>query len=122
MRECSVRRSSSSRRGAAVQTLPAFLVLCAICLAQNQTDREARSNYIHGTIVVVVSTKDGFVLAGDSQGSSGCNPVPGEFEKVFALGKRSGLVLAGIIVSTDADGQLRVTIAKRLHDVDERSK
>jgi 20S proteasome alpha/beta subunit len=50
-------------------------------------------NFLHGTIVVVVSTKDGFVLAGDSRASrAGCEAVPGEFEKVFSLGNRSGIV------------------------------
>jgi hypothetical protein len=77
------------------------------------------SNVIHGTTVVVVSTKDGFVLAGDSRGSRGCIPALGEYEKVFSIGKRSALVLAGSIETQDHSGQLKEAVATKLHGYDQ---
>jgi len=65
---------------------------------------------------------DGFVLAGDSRGSIGCTPLTGEFEKVFAIGKRSGIVVAGLIGSSDAGNQLRESVAKQLHLADEGAR
>jgi hypothetical protein len=106
----------------ALHALLAFLALRASCLGQSHTESQARADLIHGTIVVVVSTKDGFVLAGDSRGSIGCDPAPGEFEKVFAIGKRAGIVVAGLIGSGDSDRQLRATIAKVLHSADEAAR
>jgi hypothetical protein len=79
-------------------------------------------NFLHGTIVVVVSTKDGFVLAGDSRASRGCEAVPGEFEKVFSLGNRSGIVIAGMIGSQDPSGELSEAVATHLHYWDEASR
>jgi hypothetical protein len=76
-------------------------------------------NIVHGTIVIVVSTKDGFVLAGDSRGSRGCTAVPGEFEKVFSFGKRSAIVVAGMIASYDRTGELGEAIATQLHSLDQ---
>jgi 20S proteasome alpha/beta subunit len=78
-------------------------------------------NFLHGTIVVVVSTKDGFVLAGDSRASRGCEAVPGEFEKVFSLGNRSGIVIAGMIVSHDPSEEVSEAVATQLHFLDENS-
>ena len=114
-------RPSSSRRQGAVQVLLAFLVFYAICAAQSRTESGGRPEFIHGTIVVVVSTRDGFVLAGDSQGSRGCKAAPGEYEKVFTLGKRSGIVVAGLIGS-QVERDVASSIATVLHDRDERSK
>ncbi len=74
---------------------------------------------VHGTIVVAISTKDGFVLAGDSRGSVGCMPVAGEFEKVFSVGKRSGIVVAGLIQSEDSTEELKDSVATWLHDLDQ---
>jgi 20S proteasome alpha/beta subunit len=75
---------------------------------------EPAASFVHGTIVVVVATKDGFVLAGDSRGtSSGCTRIPGEFEKVFAVGKRSGIVVAGLIGSSDPTREIGEAVARR---------
>jgi hypothetical protein len=76
------------------------------------------SNVVHGTIVVVVSTKDGFVLAGDSRGSRGCTAAPGEFEKVFSFGERSAIVVAGMIESYDSSGEMGEAVATDLHALD----
>lgn len=75
-------------------------------------------NLIHGTIVVVVSAKDGFVLAGDSRGSRGCAAVAGEFEKVFSFGRRSGIVVAGALANYDSTGELGEALATKLHHFD----
>jgi hypothetical protein len=59
---------------------------------------------VHGTSVVVVETKDGFILAGGSNGSIGCHTLPGRCQKVFSIGKRSGLVVAGLLGSRSEPG------------------
>ncbi len=77
---------------------------------------ESGANFVHGTIVVVISTKDGFVLAGDTRGSSSdCASLPGEYEKLFSYGKRSAIVVAGLIGSSDQTGELREAVATQLH-------
>ncbi|MGA8764491.1 MAG: hypothetical protein WB562_16605 [Candidatus Sulfotelmatobacter sp.] len=76
---------------------------------------EPKLTYVHGTIVVVVSTKDGFVLAGDSRGSGeGCQPLPGEFQKVFPLGGRGAVVVAGLIGASDSTNELGEAIGTQL--------
>jgi Proteasome subunit len=81
------------------------------------------TNFIHGTIVVVVQTKDGFVLAGDSRGTDGnCQALPNEYEKVFSIGKQSGIVVAGLIGSWAGDDLgVADSLAGGLHDEDQAS-
>jgi hypothetical protein len=113
-------RSSTHCRLAKILFL--LVVLCA-CHTGTASDRpqDTQSNLIHGTIVVAVSTKDGFVLAGDSQGTdtSNCKALPGDYEKAFSVGERGGIIIAGLIGSSDAERQLRVSVAKALHGGDE---
>jgi 20S proteasome alpha/beta subunit len=64
------------------------------------TPRQLESSYIHGTIDVVISTRDGFVLATDSratynQGESHSD----DAQKLFPIGKTSACVIAGLIGS-----------------------
>jgi len=97
------------------------LTIATVCaLAQSAPQKP---NLVHGTIVVVVSTKDGFVLAGDSQGTdANCRALPKEYEKVFAVGKRSGIVIAGLIGSQAGDPDVASSVAKQLHLADEGSR
>jgi hypothetical protein len=67
-----------------------------------------------------VSTKDGFVLAGDSQGSSGCRALPGDYEKVFSIGKQSGIVVAGII-GQQMDQDAWSSLATTFHFYDQQA-
>jgi hypothetical protein len=91
--------------------LPALL-MSFVAVAQTEPD----PSFVHGTIVVVVSTKDGFVLAGDSRGTGrNCQPLPGEYEKVFSVGPRSGIVVAGVIGSW-LEQNVAESIAGMMHD------
>jgi hypothetical protein len=111
---------NSQRRRRTMQTarphgiVSLLILFCCVCLilrgvSESQVAApETQGRPIHGTIVVVVSTKDGFVLAGDSRGlwlssSNECVPAPGEYEKVFSLGKRAAIVVAGTISASSGD-------------------
>lgn len=60
------------------------------------TPAQLESAYLHGTIDVVVSTREGFVLATDSrgtrEGADGALSISDDQQKSFPIGKR-GLVL-----------------------------
>jgi len=100
------------------------ILICATALGLGEqlaiaTDANPPAKFIHGTIVVVISTRDGFVLAGDSRGSYADNtPAPGEFEKVFSFRRRSGIVIAGRIEGADPTGELLEAVATNLHIMD----
>jgi 20S proteasome alpha/beta subunit len=77
------------------------LLISSFASAQDDPQIEAG---VHGTSVVVIESKDGFILAGDSNGSIGCHTLPGQYQKVFSIGKRSGLVVAGLLGSSSEPG------------------
>jgi hypothetical protein len=91
---------------------------------QRPATTNSSPNAIHGTVVVVISTKDGFVLAGDSRGqyAGSCTPAPGEYQKLFAVGKRSAIVVAGLIQISDPSNELADSIATHLIRADEDSQ
>jgi hypothetical protein len=60
------------------------------------TAPELQSTEFHGTIDVVVATKDGFVLATDSRITSG-NDHSDDGQKAFPVGKQAGCVIAGLV-------------------------
>lgn len=57
----------------------------------------AGSDYIHGTIDVVVSTKDGFVLATDSRATHADGTHSDDTQKLFTVGARAACVIAGTV-------------------------
>jgi len=65
--------------------------------AKSVTAQQIQSAYLHGTIDVVVSTKDGFVLATDSRATSSDGSHSDDAQKAFAVGSRAGCVVAGLI-------------------------
>ena len=80
---------------------------------QSATPTVSSQQGIHGTIVIVVETKDGFVLVGDSRGMNlEGQRLPDEYQKVFSIGKRSGVVIAGLIASTS--GEISDSVATHL--------
>jgi hypothetical protein len=59
-------------------------------------DNTAQSNPIHGTVDVIISTKDGFVLATDSRLTESSGHRDNGI-KLFEVGKAGGAVIAGLI-------------------------
>src|SRR5690242_19505535 len=57
------------------------------------------SNYVHGTIAIVVSTRDGFVLATDSRASNSDGTHTDDARKAFTVGSRAACVFAGLVGS-----------------------
>jgi 20S proteasome alpha/beta subunit len=82
-----------------------FLAATSSLNAQGPISLPLNQEGVHGTIVVVVETRDGFVLAGDSRGTNlrNENSLPEEYQKVFSIGRRTGIVVAGLIASNAGD-------------------
>jgi hypothetical protein len=63
-------------------------------------DAKAESSLLHGTLDVVISTKEGFVLAADSRltHEHGAEPptYTDDTQKLFTLGPRAAVVMAGL--------------------------
>jgi 20S proteasome alpha/beta subunit len=78
--------------------------------------QEPASSYVHGTIDVVVSTRDGFILATDSRGTQSNGSHSDDFQKVFTVGGRTACVVAGLTgADLGAQGfRLRDAIASHL--------
>jgi hypothetical protein len=91
------------------------------------TPAQLRSTYIHGTIDVVVSTREGFVLATDSRGTyqkaNGEISYSDDQQKAFPVGSRSACVVAGLIGSEiGIDGfELRTAIGTYLESLDHQT-
>jgi hypothetical protein len=75
--------------------------------------RSGPGNLLHGTVVVVVSTKEGFVLGSDSRLTNlqTGQPAPYGGEKVFLMGDRAAIAIAGLVSSSLA---LQPSIAESL--------
>lgn len=114
-------------------------VLLAVCHSGAQTDNQSRaqqpspfvqgvtsqqlqSTYIHGTIDIAISTREGFVLAADSRVTSG-NSHADNAQKAFAVGSRAACVVAGLVGSEmHMEGfELRDALGTHLIDLDERA-
>jgi hypothetical protein len=101
---------------------PGLVLSCTVALLAKSAD--GTSAYIHGTIDVIVSTSEGFVLATDSRATrqendSHGNPVTkhsDDEQKVFPIGDRTVCVIAGLVGSEiGADGfRLRDAIGSHL--------
>ncbi len=70
---------------------------------RNITPAQVEAAYVHGTIDVVISTKEGFVLATDSRATltalNGAESHSDDAQKLFTIGKTSACVIAGLIGS-----------------------
>jgi hypothetical protein len=88
------------------------------------TQAQLQSTYIHGTIDVVISTREGFVLASDSrathQDDNGQTSHSDDQQKAFTVGNRAACVVAGLIGSDiGMDGfELRDAIGTHLVSLD----
>jgi 20S proteasome alpha/beta subunit len=93
-----------------VLTVPASLLLVYASSQQEQppnlrniTPAQLEAAYVHGTIDVVISTKDGFVLATDSRATltalNGHESHSDDAQKLFPIGKTSACVIAGLVGS-----------------------
>lgn len=85
----------------------AFLYFLA-CLVQQSGGQDAvpmrvfgpvelKSVSVHGTIDVIVATREGFVLATDSRATRGDGTHSDDAQKLFRVGKRTACVIAGLV-------------------------
>src|SRR6267142_3341801 len=93
---------------------------------QRQADTFAYS-IVHGTIDVVISTSEGFVLASDSRVSRDLATGPSysdDGEKLFAIGDHAALVIAGLVGSQiNGDGCIvRDAIGTQMRLLDRSAK
>jgi 20S proteasome alpha/beta subunit len=67
---------------------------------RNMTPAQLEAAYLHGTIDVVISTREGFVLATDSRATltalNGTESYSDDAQKLFPIGKTSACVIAGL--------------------------
>jgi Proteasome subunit len=105
----------------------ALLVLLVSSRLQTETKTAARpiepsSTYVHGTIDVVIATREGFVMASDSRGSKSDGTHTDDTQKIFPVGSNAACVIAGLIGSDiGIEGfHLGDTIGTHLIDYDKR--
>jgi 20S proteasome alpha/beta subunit len=88
-------------------------------LRREITSTQLESAYIHGTIDVVISTREGYVLASDSRGTyvslNGTLSHSDDQQKAFPVGKNAACVIAGIIGSDVSMEGFRVRDALGSH-------
>ena len=69
----------------------------------NTTPAQLEATYVHGTIDVVISTRDGFVLATDSRATltalNGKESHSDDAQKAFTIGNHAACVIAGLVGS-----------------------
>jgi hypothetical protein len=85
---------------------------------------EPTSTYVHGTVDVVIYTKQGFILASDSRASKSDGTHSDDAQKIFPVGKQAACVIAGL-VGTDysKDGfRLQDTIGGHLQMLGQGSR
>jgi 20S proteasome alpha/beta subunit len=91
---------------------------------ETQNPPELRGAFIHGTIDLIISTREGFVLATDSRITNSDGTHSDNGEKLFAIGKHSAVTIAGIVgASAGSQGfTLRDAIASSLLTMDKLSQ
>jgi hypothetical protein len=90
-------------------------------------DVTPKSGVIHGTVDVVVSTKEGFVLATDSRATKTVgleNSFTDDAQKLYTIGDRAACVVAGLIGSEIGSSgfELRDTIGTNLRLMDQSAR
>jgi hypothetical protein len=104
--------------------LLSVLLLAVPCWSQAPTlGDQPRSDHVHGTIDIVISTREGFILATDSRGTSDGTHADDQ-QKLFTIGKNSACVVAGLIGSqVGMEGfELRTAMGTQLERIDQRVK
>jgi 20S proteasome alpha/beta subunit len=70
---------------------------------RDTTPAQLETTYVHGTIDVVISTREGFVLATDSRATlsapNGDGSHSDDAQKAFTIGNRAACVIAGLVGS-----------------------
>ena len=85
---------------------------------------EPTSTYVHGTVDVVIYTRQGFILASDSRASRPDGTHSDDAQKIFPIGKQAACVVAGLIGTSAADTEgfrLRDAIGTHLQMLDRGS-
>lgn len=79
---------------------------------------------VHGTIDVVIATREGFVLATDSRASKSDGTNRDDAQKLFKVGKRTACVIAGLVgADIGAEGfHLTDTIGSHIVELDRRAQ
>jgi hypothetical protein len=109
-----------------VGTIPQVLVALMSLGPSTATSAQETATFsstVKGTVVVVVSTREGFVLAGDSRGTHSDGHYTDDIQKVFPVGNRTACVVAGVIGAEIgmAGFRLRDAIASHLMVLDQRT-
>ncbi len=85
-------------------------VLLVSCGSGQVREQDAQPGIIHGTIDVVISTREGFVLATDSRGTTEGRlekTYTDDVQKLFLIGDHTACVIAGVSGSELGSGALR---------------
>jgi len=85
---------------------------------------QPNTDYIHGTVDVIISTRDGFVLAADSRITHGDGTHTDDGQKLFTVGNRTACVIAGTVgAEIGLDGfDLRDAVGSHLLSMDKVAK